>query len=139
MISSVDIEDMTDAQDEAPERIWLKFVAGTITKSRNNKPMDDGTEFIRADLARPSQAGDENAAVVAYVISRLSKSAKAALAQKKPGQRMHFDRGLFPYHDCEMFGLAIEIQPHMWQLTPLGKAVRSALAAMDTPKGGGDE
>ena len=103
MISRTDIEGMTDVQDEAPERIWLKFVAGTITKSRNNKPMDDGTEFIRADLARPSQAGDQR-------VARLVAAATEVVQQ---------------------LTYSGKVEPKE------GRARFAALAAMDTPKGGG--
>ena len=113
MISRTDIEDMTDAQDEAPERIWLKFVAGTITKSRNNKPMDGGTEFVRADLARPSQPGDERVARLVDVARDVSEGWEWWTADEYGRDRGAVSDGI---HD-----------------------LRAALAAMDTPKGGGDE
>lgn len=111
-----DIEDMTDAQDEAPERIWLKFVAGTITKSRNNKPMDGGTEFVRADLARPSQAGDERVALATKALKRIDELARLVA------------------HDLQG---RVEGGKVMGVLQ-CADVARAALAAMDTPKGGGD-
>lgn len=64
MISRTDIEDMTDAQDEAPERIWTDRISdeikGFVDWSEgewSSSPFDGVTEYIRADLARPSHAG----------------------------------------------------------------------------------
>ena len=56
MISRIDIEDMTDAQDARREivRLW------GITHGRDfswHQHMDIAVEQLRADLARPSQAG----------------------------------------------------------------------------------
>lgn len=61
MISRIDIEDMTDAQDARREivRLW------GITHGRDfswHQHMDIAVEQLRADLARPSQAGDERVA-----------------------------------------------------------------------------
>lgn len=66
MTSRIDIEDMTDAQDEAPERIWLE---PGVTRQSGSYPSrltwpehPQAVEYVRADLARPSQAGDERVA-----------------------------------------------------------------------------
>ena len=69
MISRIDIEDMTDAQDEAPERIWADRISdeikGFVDWSEgewSSSPFEGTTEYVRHDLARPSQAGDERVA-----------------------------------------------------------------------------
>lgn len=99
MISRIDIEDMTDAQDEAPERIWADR-SPFGEHSWMDVEYDGGTLYVRADLARPSQAGDER-------VARLVKEYR-------------------PTMDAEVL--------HSW-----AQDVVAALAAMDTPKGGGDE
>lgn len=105
MISRIDIEDMTDAQDARREivRLW------GITHGRDfswHQHMDIAVEQLRADLARPSQAGDER-------VARLIEAV----------------RGLLHYEIA-----------HVGPYAVLRVAeVRAALAAMDTPKGGGDE
>lgn len=136
MISRTDIEDMTDAQDEAPERMIFA----------------DGTTYVRADLARPSQAGDE------------------------PDMFWWADDGEYFYHDPQEaldqagFDEVVQLDcakrlPPMWAATvcvtldehggPDKTEARlfateeeakrawsesvAALAAMDTPKGGEDE
>ena len=105
MISRIDIEDMTDAQDEAPERIWADR-SPFGEHSWMDVEYDGGTLYVRADLARPSQAGDER-------VKRLIEAV----------------RGLLHYEIA-----------HVGPYAVLRVAeVRAALAAMDTPKGGGDE
>ena len=99
MISNIDIEDMTDAQDEAPERIWADR-SPFGEHSWMDVEYDGGTLYIRADLDRPSQAGDAG-------VARLVKEYR-------------------PTMDAEVL--------HSW-----AQDVVAALAAMDTPKGGGDE
>ena len=111
-----DIEDMTDAQDEAPERIWLQEPVG-LEHERSwcaEQQSDDDTPYIRADLARPSQAGDERM--------------EALVAFARP------------------FADALEIEcDFMTPPAPfedgfdVRSRARAALAAMDTPaQGGGD-
>ena len=104
MISRIDIEDMTDAQDARREivRLW------GITHGRDfswHQHMDIAVEQLRADLARPSQAGDER-------VARLVEAARRVT-------------WVFPCHN--------------WNETDAMVALDAALAAMDTPKGGGDE
>ena len=105
MTSRTDIEDMTDAQDEAPERIWADR-SPFGEHSWMDVEYDGGTLYVRAALARPSQAGDER-------VARLIEAV----------------RGLLHYEIA-----------HVGPYAVLRVAeVRAALAAMDTPKGGGDE
>lgn len=56
MTPRIDIEDMTDAQDEAPERIWADR-SPFGEHSWMDVEYDGGTLYVRSDLARPSQAG----------------------------------------------------------------------------------
>lgn len=66
MISRTDIEDMTDAQDEAPERIWLDptFAAHVQTQPRYG----NFTAYVRADLARAKM--DSLTETCGYAISQ---------------------------------------------------------------------
>lgn len=94
-----DIEDMTDAQDARREivRLW------GITHGRDfswHQHMDIAVEQLRADLARPSQAGD----------------AERVQAMRDANWRPSVD---------------------YWR--ERAEKAEAALAAMDTPKGGGDE
>ena len=159
MISRTDIEDMTDAQDEAPERIWTDRISdeikGFVDWSEgewSSSPFDGATEYIRADLALPSQAGDE------------------------PDMFWWADDGEYFYHDPQEaldqagFDEVVQLDcakrlPSIWAATVCltlcehgdpdktearlfateDEAKRAwpesiaALAVMDTPKGGGDE
>ena len=110
MTPRIDIEDMTDAQDEAPMRVYLKpgliRQAGGYPATLTFPDHPKAIEYVRADLARPSQAGDES-------VARLVEAV----------------RGLLHYEIA-----------HVGPYAVLRVAeVRAALAAMDTPKGGGDE
>ena len=109
MISNIDIEDMTDAQDEAPMRVYLKpgliRQAGGYPATLTFPDHPKAIEYVRSDLARPSQAGDER-------VARLVKAAKRVA-------------WVFPcLNQTETDAMV---------------ALDAALAAMDTPKGGGDE
>ena len=73
MTPRIDIDDMTDAQDARREivRLW------GITHGRDfswHQHMDISVEQLRADLARPSQAGDER-------VVRLVKKRAAAICE----------------------------------------------------------
>ena len=124
MISRIDIEDMTDAQDEAPERIWAQpehsdepDYGGFWTKAR----VAPAVEYIRADLARPSQAGDERVARLRAGVERLHKTVVGA-----------WDRaGTLPAK------ASVKVVPSDWH--DLRNQIEALVAAMDTPKGGGDE
>lgn len=134
MISRIDIEDMTDAQDEALKP--CPFCGGKAEVIHiGNGPNEGGScvscsnclassnlEFgfkenfrnnwnRRADLAHPSQAGDERVARLESIVRRF-----IAL----PSGAWHPER--CAADEAELMGDA-----------------RAALAAMDTPKGGGDE
>ncbi len=118
MISRIDIEDMTDAQDEAPERIWADRISdeikGFVDWSEgewSSSPFDGGTEYRRADLARPSQAGDERVARLESIVRRFIALPSGAW---RPERRAADEAELM-------------------------RDARADLAAMDTPKGGGDE
>lgn len=107
-----DIEDMTDAQDNAPERIWLQEPVG-IEHERSwcaEQQSDDDTPYIRADLARPSQAGDERAA-------RLIEAARDVIEGWEWWTVDEYDRDRGAVSD----GI---------------HDLRAALATMDTPEGG---
>lgn len=102
MISNIDIEDMTDAQ--GPDTAKLQQM-----RDANWRPAVDywreRAMKAEADLARPSQAGDER-------VKRLIEAV----------------RGLLHYEIA-----------HVGPYAVLRVAeVRAALAAMDTPKGGGE-
>lgn len=106
MISRIDIEDMADAQDEAPETVCVKLTDGyehnwwgVVTDDFD----EDGVSYIRADLARPSQAGDER-------VARLEATLREIAAMATPSAN-----------------------------ATVRRMEAAALAAMDTPKGGGDE
>ena len=124
MTPRINIEDMTDAQDEA--LMPCPFCGTTEMLRRVGARDGDGWGFVRcdycdaegpdpdnlkghwntrADLARPSQAGDDS-------VARLIEAV----------------RGLLHYEIA-----------HVGPYAVLRVAeVRAALAAMDTPKGGGD-
>jgi len=128
MISRTDIEDMTDAQDEAPERIWLQEPVG-LEYERTwcaEQQSDDDTPYVRADLARPSQAGDERVAEASSVIQQQGAewTASAMILHIAETLKEH-GAALLTARDDD-FGRQV-----------LDYA--AALAAMDTPKGGGDE
>ena len=110
MISRIDIEDMTDAQDARREivRLW------GITHGRDfswHQHMDIAVEQLRADLARPSQAGDER-------VAQAMEACRIIDAAVKKG------------HD--------NVSDLVMHLLSAAVPARAALAAMDTPKGGGD-
>ena len=104
MISNIDIEDMTDAQDEAPMRVYLKpgliRQAGGYPATLTFPDHPKAIEYVRADLARPLQAGD----------------ADRVQAMRDANWRPAVD---------------------YWR--ERAEKAEAALAAMDTPKGGGDE
>lgn len=75
MTTPRDIEDMTDAQDEAPERIWADRISddikGFVDWSEgewSSSPFDGGTPYVRADLARAKI--DRLAETCGYAISQ---------------------------------------------------------------------
>ena len=88
---------VTDAQDEAPARIRVARDADGFWTCR--EAVSGSPEYVRSDLARPSQAWDER-------VTRLVKEYR-------------------PTMDAEVL--------HSW-----AQDVVAALAAMDTPKGGGE-
>lgn len=121
MISRIDIEDMTDAQDEAPERIWLDidpFNGAVGFAHPKSHAKGHWPDYVRADLARPSQAGDER-------VARLVEAAREA----------EFD--LSEWFECR--GELIKAGFNMDGTEGIRDRLRAALAAMDTPKGGWDE
>lgn len=141
MISRTDIDDMTDAQDEAgvtpverlarqlrnivtdaeTERDRYAHIAATIRVNalRGGATTEEVEAMVRGEmsfidwledrLARPSQAGDER-------VARLIEAARNLVG--------HSDWGTVNYTDGRM-----------WED---GEALRAALTAMDTPKGGAE-
>lgn len=178
MISRTDIEDMTDAQDEAREyrtdegillttgcpwcgqKETLSFRSvGSLTADMPSRPYkvvcsgsdcEDvsgpvaygkfaaaGVWNARADLARPSQAGDERVArLLAEICQRIDaalrahdgdEEAFAALMQQKlangDGKSVHFDLEELGGGETDLRSVLLECRDDM----------RAALAAMDTP------
>ena len=147
MISRTDIEDMTDAQDEAllpcpfcggePEQRHLNLgrtdgrIACTACGARTGAAYVASGDWSmaaakwnrRADLARPSQAGDES---VAQAVHRVAQY----LGRRKKTRS-----------DDPDFIHGYDVSPEGgFVLSASDLAVMvAALAAMDTPKGGGDE
>ena len=152
MISNIDIEDMTDAQDEArptPISLTYRNWRGEIGQ-RTIEPKqvffgstdwhpdpgwlleawDCDKQALRdfaladcqfADLARPSQAGDERVAEgIAIALWREEAAPGTPSVQKLRNADTWADQ-------------APELRDR-WM-----RFARAALAAMDTPKGGGDE
>ena len=99
MISNIDIEDMTDAQ--GPDTAKLQRM-----RDGNWRPAVDywreRAMKAEADLARPSQAGDER-------VARLKTALREIAAMATPSAN-----------------------------ATVRRMAATALAAMDTPKGGGD-
>ena len=124
MISRIDIEDMTDAHDEAPwpGQVWIEpGTKGSPAIVWADDAQDTNGAFqryVRADLARPSQAGDAR-------VARLVEAAREA----------EFD--LSEWLECR--GELIKAGFNMDGTEGIRDRLRAALAAMDTPKGGGDE
>lgn len=125
MTTPPDIEDMTDAQDDAPERIWLE--PGVTRQSGSYPPRltwpdhPKAVGYVRADLARPSQAGDERVAEgIAIALWREEAAPGTPSVQKLRNADTWADQ-------------APELRDRWIRFA------RAALAAMDTPKGGGDE
>ena len=111
---------VTDAQDEAPERIWADR-SPFGEHSWMDVEYDGGTLYVRADLARPSQAGDERVAEgIAIALWREEAAPGTPSVQKLRNADTWVDQ-------------APELRDR-WM-----RFARAALAAMDTPKGGGDE
>ena len=108
MISRTDIEDMTDAQ--GPDTAKLQRM-----RDANWRPAVDywreRAEKAEADLARPSQAGDER-------VAEAMEACRIIDAAVKEG------------HDS--------VSDLLMHLLEAAVPARAALAAMDTPKGGGD-
>lgn len=153
-----DIDDMTDAQDEAPERseAELRLLPCPFCGNDGSGPVEDALHLVfseddwreqswtvqcdkctatmgdsdsedeavdgwnrRADLARPSQAGDER-------VARLVEAA-AFLCDR-----------LNDFELCEDNAERM-VTDYLGHVDPAYHRLRAALAAMDTPKGGGDE
>lgn len=164
MISSTDIEDMTDAQDEASQ--WqhsqadLRLLSCPFCGNNGSGPIEDALHVsqvivddengyderyavqcdkctatmgssetadeavdawnTRADLARPSQAGDERVAeCIAIALWRAEAAVGTPSVQKRRNADTWADQ-------------APELRDR-WM-----RFARAALAAMDTPKGGGE-
>lgn len=195
MISRIDIEDMTDAQDKAPERIWAssnrrRQWAGCGGWRIGRNPDDQAAgfpdaEYVRADLAYPSQAGDKRVAaayrdalqlataiwerayrevapdwkplpdllgilsqidnMVAGLLSRAESQAAEQMRLRSENLLMRaslepFAKEAGAWEDsCDQEQL-VEPFPGYDGLLTVGncRRARAALAAMDTPKGGGE-
>lgn len=186
MISRIDIEDMTDAQDEAPERIWADRISddikGFVDWSEgewSSSPFDGGTPYVRADLARAKI--DRLAETCGYAISqwedwvrdqlegtstfagamaeieatRAAVRADLARPSQAGDERVAREAGraegwaeaagfLETLKGADLDGNEFDLPADEWRVAVL-MGVRAcadklaALAAMDTPKGGGDE
>lgn len=141
MTPRTDTEDMTDAQGEAPtvplpcpfcggeavvlegeECAWvqcldMKMHRAMFVDGDNNAAAEALEQWNRrADLARPSQAEDESVAIATAALKKIV--------------------GIDSYIDATIrSGSTERVVDH----GPCAKVARAALAAMDTPKGGGDE
>lgn len=173
MISRIDIEDMTDAQDEARNKPVIEIrreysmpdiiqigdlvkiaMNGTVTYGPNYTPDEAAKVFwdalARAGLlrvARPSQAGDES-------VARLVEAARC-VDLLPPGEWETWTSCSFRRITAKggpdggvLSALTHRSDGHpdlSWNerqcrvLCDLVNGLRAALAAMDTPKGGGDE
>lgn len=189
MISRTDIEDMTDAQDEAPERIWLDidtfngavgfahpkphakghwpdYIRADLARAKIDRlaetcgyAISQWEDWVRdqfegtskfagamaeveatraavrdsqfADLARPSQAGDER---VADLLDT-QIAAQDIIIKRQDVEIARLREALWRLlREAEMDGMESRAGWDCWM-----HHARAALAAMDTPKGGGDE
>ena len=101
MIFRTDIEDMTDAQDEAPMRVYLKpgliRQAGGYPATLTFPDHPKAIEYVRSDLARPSQAGDERVARLVAVGRRQVESMCEGFCKNLPSSEF-FTEDM--EHDC---------------------------------------
>lgn len=128
-----DIEDMTDTQEEAPVRVYLKpgliRQAGGYPATLTFPDHPRAIEYVRSDLARPSQAGEDD-------VKRLVEAAETLVDAAGTAETL-----LAHALADGMIAEEVEDRFEAWR-KDLIAAVRmaiAALAAMDTPKGGGDE
>lgn len=102
-------EVVTDAQDEAPARIRVAQDADGFWTCR--EAVSGSPEYVRSDLARPSQAGDERVGALVTVARRQVESMCEGFCKNLPSA------GAFTEdmdHNCAVCRM------------------RAALAAMDT-------
>ena len=162
MISRTDIDDMTDAQDEAPERIWLQEPVG-LEHERSwcaEQQSDDDTPCVRHDLARAKI--DHLKEICGYVIGQWEDWVRDQFegTSKFAGAMADIEATRAAVRDSLFADLARPSQAGDARVARLVKAAKrvawvfpclnqtetdamveleAALAAMDTPKGGGDE
>ena len=168
MISRTDIHDMTDAQDEAPERIWLQEPVG-LEHERSwcaEQQSDDDTPYVRHDLARAKI--DHLKEIFGYAIGQWEDWVRDQFegTSKFAGAMADIEATRAAVRDSLFADLARPSQAgdarvarlesivrrfialpsgawhperHATDEAELMADARAALAAMDTPKGGGDE
>ena len=149
-----DIEDMTDAQDEAllpcpfcggaaevihiedGENAGGSCVSCTRCLASSNLEFGFKENFRnnwnrRADLAHPSQAGDER--VAGLLDTQIA--AQDIIIKRQEAENARLREALWRLlREAEMDGMESRAGWDCWM-----HHARAALAAMDTPKGGGDE
>lgn len=156
-----DIEDMTDAQYEAPERIWLQEPVG-LEHERSwcaEQQSDDDTPYVRHDLARAKI--DHLKEIFGYAIGQWEDWVRDQFegTSKFAGSMADIEATRAAVRDSLFADLARPSQAGDARVARLIEAVRgllhyeiahvgpyavlrvadvgAALAAMDTPKGGG--
>ena len=144
MISRTDIDDMTDAQDEA--RAIAEAAQADVTGRANNMPLSDmaRAEGFRTlarcirDPSQPRKMGlSDLAGVLAWEERRIAALADCQFADlARPSQA----------GDARVARLVKAAKRVAWVFPCLNQTetdamveLEAALAAMDTPKGGGDE
>ena len=162
MTPRIDIEDMTDAQDEAPERIYAWTEAGSDYWRRTDEIPPDHTdvEYVRADLARAKI--DHLKEICGYAIGQWEDWVRDQFEGTSmfAGAMADVEATRAAVRDSLFADLARPSQAGDERVARLVKAAKrvawvfpclnqtetdamgeleAALAAMDTPKGGGDE